>query len=248
MATEVVEVLVQGGKATAAPPLGPALGPLGVNIGQIVADINKKTGDFAGMQVPVKVSVDSDTKEYKISIGTPPTSQLLIKETGIKNGSGTPNTAFVADLKMEQIIKISKMKEDALLGKDPIMRVKEILGTCQSMGIKVEGKAVPEFLEELKLGKYDQKIVSGKTKLSAQELHDQEDERVRMEKEMEEKRDEFVAKANEILANMKDADRKDIEAAMLEAELPLQIISEFLPVEEKKEAATEQPAEEKPAE
>ena len=66
MATEVVEVLVQGGKATAAPPLGPALGPLGVNIGQIVADINKKTGDFAGMQVPVKVSVDSDTKEYKI--------------------------------------------------------------------------------------------------------------------------------------------------------------------------------------
>ena len=62
MAKDTVEVLIQGGKATAAPPLGPALGPKGVNIGKVVADINEKTKDYAGMQVPVKVIIDTDDK------------------------------------------------------------------------------------------------------------------------------------------------------------------------------------------
>jgi len=74
MGKKTVEALIEGGKTTAAPPLGPALGPLGVNIGQIIADINKKTAGFKGMQVPVKIVVDEDTKEYKISVGTPPCS------------------------------------------------------------------------------------------------------------------------------------------------------------------------------
>ena len=67
MAKESVSVQIEGGKATAAPPLGPALGPLKVNIGQIVSDINNKTQDLAGMQVPVTVIVDSETKEYEIT-------------------------------------------------------------------------------------------------------------------------------------------------------------------------------------
>jgi large subunit ribosomal protein L11 len=61
---QTVQALVEGGKATAAPPLGSSLGPLGVNVGQIVADINKKTADFKGMKVPVKVIIDTETKEY----------------------------------------------------------------------------------------------------------------------------------------------------------------------------------------
>ena len=92
MATQTVESLVPGGKATAAPPLGPALGPLGVNIGQIVADINKKTSMFNGMQVPVKVKVDMDTKKFEISVGTPPASSLVLKEAGVEKGSGNPKT------------------------------------------------------------------------------------------------------------------------------------------------------------
>ncbi|MFT4313232.1 MAG: 50S ribosomal protein L11, partial [Candidatus Woesearchaeota archaeon] len=71
MGKKSVDVLIQGGKATAAPPLGPALGPLKVNIGAVVGEINKKTADFAGMQVPVKVTVDEDTKEFETTIGTP---------------------------------------------------------------------------------------------------------------------------------------------------------------------------------
>ena len=244
MATEVVEILIEGGKATAAPPLGPALGPMGVNIGNVVLDINKKTQDFKGMQVPVKVSINTDTKEYTISIGTPPTSQLLIKEANIPKGSGNPSTEFAADLKMEQIIKVSQMKEDALLGKTKIDRVREILGTCQSMGIKVESKTIPELFKELETGKYDQKIESGKTELSEAELKAQEEEKVRMQQEMEEKRDEFLAKANEIKAANEALERKEIVALMLEAELPMQIINEVLPEEKKEEdGAVEKPAE-----
>ena len=247
MATETVEILIEGRKATAAPPLGPALGPMGVNIGQVVVDINNKTQDFKGMQVPVKVIINTDDKSYKIAIGTPPASQLLIKEANIKNGSGTPNVDFVADLKMEQIIKVSKMKQDALLGKDPIMRVKEILGTCQSMGLKVEGKAVPEFFKEFETGKFDKMIISGKTELTAAELQEQEDEMKRMQAEMEEKRDEFLATANGIIAANKDTDRKEVVVLLTEAEIPMQIINELLPEEEKKPEGSE-PAEEKPAE
>ena len=124
MATNSVEVLIEGGKATAAPPLGPALGPLGVNIGQVVADINKKTADFKGMQVPVKVTVNSETRAHTITVGTPPASALIKKESKIEKGSGKPDKELVGDLKIEQIIKIAKMKEDSRSGKTLKERVK----------------------------------------------------------------------------------------------------------------------------
>lgn len=155
MAKEKVETLIEGGKATAAPPLGPALGPLKVNIGQVVADINKKTADFKGMKVPVTVIVDTETKDYQISIGTPPASQLIKTELGIKKGSGTPDKDYVADLSIEQIKKIAGMKFDALLANDLSAAVREIAGTCYSLGIKVDSKAPRDFIADVKSGKYD---------------------------------------------------------------------------------------------
>ncbi len=242
MATEVVEVLIEGGKATAAPPLGPALGPMGINIGQVVIDINKKTQDFKGMQVPVKVEINTETKAYTIKVGTPPASQLIIKETGIEKGSSNPSTDLVADLKIEQVIKIAKMKEDSLLGKTNKDKVKEIMGTCQSMGVMVEGKPVPEALKDVDAGKFDRKIELGKTELTDEELKELEEERIKMQKELEEKREEFLAKANEILQQMAGKERHEIIEAMNEAEIPTQIQQEVLPEEEKK------PVETKPAE
>src|SRR3989338_3580506 len=158
MASQTVEALVAGGKATAAPPLGPALGPLGVNIGQVVSDINKKTAVFNGMQVPVKVIVDTDTKKFEIRIGTPPASELILKEAGVEKGSGSPNTDRVADVVIEQIIKIAKMKEDSLLGNDLKAKIKEIIGTCNSMGILVEGKPAVETIKDVNAGKFDKEI------------------------------------------------------------------------------------------
>ncbi len=158
MAKQSVEALIQGGKATAAPPLGPALGPLGVNIGQVVAEINKKTAAFNGMQVPVTVTVDTDTKEFTITVGTPPASALIKQEAGLKKGSGKPNADFVADLTIDQVIKIAKMKEDALMGKDLKQKVKEIMGTCQSMGVTIEGMKAPEAIKAVNEGKFDDKL------------------------------------------------------------------------------------------
>ncbi len=158
MAEQSVEVLIQGGKATAAPPLGPALGPMGVNIGQVVADINKKTADFKGMQVPVTVTVDTKTKAYTISIGTPPASALIKQEANVKAGSGTTGSQIVGNITLEQVVKIARMKEDSLLGKNLMMRAREIIGTCQSIGISIEGKKAQEMLRELADGKHAEKI------------------------------------------------------------------------------------------
>jgi len=231
MSKEKVEVLIEGGKATAAPPLGPALGPLGVNIGQVVAEINKKTESFKGMQVPVKVIVDTDTKEFKIEIGTPPASSLILKEANIEKGSGNPKQDKVADLKIEQIIKIAKMKEDSLLGKTLKEKVKEIIGTCNSMGILVEGVPAREAIQLVNDKKFDKEIAEEKTELSAEELKELEEEKKHLAEEIEERREEFIKQAKEIIASMEGKERGVIKGKLKEAVIPNEIIEELLPVE-----------------
>jgi len=152
---KVVEALVNGGQATAGPPLGPALGPLGVNVLAIVNKINEVTQDFSGMKVPVKVSVNTETKEFEVSVGTPTTSALLVSELGITKGSGVPNTEKVGDLTMEQVMTIARMKRADVLGRDMKAAVKEVLGTGVSMGVTVLGKDPREIQKEIDEGKHD---------------------------------------------------------------------------------------------
>ena len=245
MAKENIDVLIEGGKATAAPPLGPALGPMGVNIGQVVAEINKKTESFKGMQVPVTVTIDSDTKEFTISVGTPPASALIKEAAGIKKGAANPKTEKVADLKIQQIMKIAKMKEDVLLGKTLKEKTREIIGTCQSMGILVEGVEAQEALKQVKEGKFDELIKSGKTELTEEEKKEQEEEKIRLEEDMKERREEYLEKANAIVNEMKGKDVKTIEKRLKEEEIPAPIITEVLPKEEeKKEGEGEEKKEE----
>lgn len=211
MATETVEALVEGGKASAAPPLGPALGPLGVNIGDVVAKINEKTSSFKGMQVPVKVIVDSDSKAFEISIGTPPAASLIIKEANIKKGSGKPNSLKVADLKIPQIIKIAKMKEDSLLGKDLKNKVKEIIGTCDSMGVLVEGKQARETIQDVNDGKFDKEIKEEKTELTQEEKAELEAERKELQAHVKEV--EAEEKAAEEAEKAEEGEEKPVEEA-----------------------------------
>ncbi len=152
---KVVEALVNGGQATAGPPLGPALGPLGVNVLAIVNKINEVTQDFSGMKVPVKVSVNTETKEFEVSVGTPTTSALLVSELGVTKGSGVPNTEKIGDLTMEQVMKIARMKRADVLGRDMKAAVKEVLGTGVSMGVTVLGKDPREIQKEIDEGKHD---------------------------------------------------------------------------------------------
>lgn len=155
---DTVEVLVEGGRATPGQPLGPALGPLGVNIPKIVAEINNKTKAFDGMKVPVKIIIDSKTKNFEVKVGTPPTSSLISKELGVEKGSGSPKANKVGNLSIAQAIKIAEMKGDSLMGKDLKMRVLEVVGTCTSMGVTIEGMEPKAARNEILAGKFDQQL------------------------------------------------------------------------------------------
>ncbi|MGB9636395.1 MAG: 50S ribosomal protein L11 [Thermoplasmata archaeon] len=155
---DTVEVLVEGGKATPGPPLGPALGPLGVNIVKVVAEINAKTKQFDGMRVPVKIIVDAKTKSFQVEVGTPPVSALILKEVKAEKGSGSPKTNKIGNITIKQAKRIAEMKMSSLLSKDMKNAVKEVVGTCQSMGVTVEGKEPKEVIAEIDAGKWDKEI------------------------------------------------------------------------------------------
>ncbi len=231
MPKETVEALIEGGKATAAPPLGPALGPLGVNISQIIDNINKKTASFAGMQVPVKIVIDTESKEFTISIGTPPTASLLKKEAGIDKGSSNPKIDHVADMRIEQIIKVAIMKEDALLGRTLKHKVKEVLGTADALGVRVEGVDAIDTSKLVAEGKFDKEIDQRKTEVSAAEMEEMKREREELLREIEERREEFEKTAKGIISNMTGQPRSDIKGKLTEAGIPAQIIEELLPRE-----------------
>ncbi|MFW6047000.1 MAG: 50S ribosomal protein L11 [Candidatus Woesearchaeota archaeon] len=152
MSEEVIESLVEGGKATAAPPLGPALGPLGVNIGEVIAEINKKTSEMNGMQVPIKVIVDTTTKDFNIEVGRPPTSALIKKEAGIDLASHNPGEEYEGDVSIEQLTKVAKIKAEDMMGVSLKSKVKEAIGTCVSMGITVEGENPKEIFKKIDSG------------------------------------------------------------------------------------------------
>ncbi len=155
---ETIEALVEGGKASAGPPLGPALGPMGVNIMQVINTINEKTKQYNGMKVPVKVIVNPKTKEFDIEIGTPPAASLILAEIGSEKGSSQPKTKPIGSLTIDQVIKIAKMKETNLIGKDLKHKAKEIIGTCLSMGVKVEGKPAKQAQIAIDNGDFDTKL------------------------------------------------------------------------------------------
>ena len=149
----MVEALVPGGKASAGPPLGPALGPLGVNVAQVVAKINEQTKDLNGMQVPVKVIVKSRT-EFEIEVGTLPTSALIIKEMGVEKGSG--DKTIVGNLTLEQVLKIANIKRKGLLSKTMKHAASEVIGTAGTLGATIEGMSSKEAQMAVSSGKYDE--------------------------------------------------------------------------------------------
>ncbi len=200
MSKETIDLMVDGGKAAAGATMGQSLGPLGVNIQNVLKLINEKTVDFKGMQVPVKVIVDTQTKEVEITVGTPFTSELIKKELGIEKGSGVPNKIKVGNLAIEQVIKIAKMKRDSMLTNNLKSAVKNVVGTCAQMGVLVEGKDIKIINEEINTGIYDKEINVGKTEISEEkaklireqtanilEASKKEEERLKAEKEAAEK-------------------------------------------------------------
>lgn len=156
----IVEVLVPGGKATPSPPLGPALGPLGVNVKAVIDKINEETRSFNGMNVPVKIIInDKDKKQFTIHVGIPPTSSLIKKELGIELGSGTPSEKFVGNLTIKQTVNVARMKRNDSLSKSLKNGVKEVIGTCGTMGITIESMKAKDAIAAINSGRFDSEFL-----------------------------------------------------------------------------------------
>ena len=165
-----IRVLVEGGKAIPGPPLGPALAIHKVNIGQVISAINDKTKDFAGITVPVEVLIDPATKGFEIKVGTPPVSALIKKELKIQKLAMTPWTVgvakegeappapFTGDLHFDAAVKIAKAKLPVLGTRNFKKAVKEVIGSCVSVGCMVEGKHPRQIMKEIDAGEWDEKI------------------------------------------------------------------------------------------
>ena len=134
--TKVIKLQAPGGKATPAPPIGPALGQHGVNIGQFVSQFNERTKEFNGVIVPVEISVYAD-RSFDFIIKSPPASVLLKIEAGVAQGSGVPNKEKVGKVTKAQVRKIAQTKIKDLNAYDLEHADRIIMGTARSMGIDI---------------------------------------------------------------------------------------------------------------
>ncbi len=156
---DTIEVLVPGGQANPGPPLGPELGPTAVNVQEVVNEINEQTAAFDGTEVPVTVFVEDDGS-FSLEIGVPPTAALVKDEAGFETGSGEPQKDFVADLSIDQVKKIAEQKKPDLLAYDTKNAAKEVVGTCASLGVTIEGDNAREFKAKVDAGEYDDALAA----------------------------------------------------------------------------------------
>lgn len=156
MSEKLIRVKVQGGKASQAPPLGPTLNQLGVNVGEVVSKINELTKDFEGMEVNVDIYVNPVTKNYRIEIKSPTTTSLLLKFAGAQQPSGDPSHKKVGDISFDKVVEVSILKRYELTAKSLKSAVKSVISTAGSIGLTIGGKDFKQVLKEVNEGLYDE--------------------------------------------------------------------------------------------
>ncbi|MFX1489026.1 MAG: 50S ribosomal protein L11 [Promethearchaeota archaeon] len=138
--------------------MGPAVGPTGINIKDVVDVINEKTLVFKGLTVPVRIECDPETKQFEIFIETPSTASLILKEAGVEKGSSDSSEDKIGDLTLDKIITVVEAKKDTFLDKTFKFAVKSVLGTALSVGVTVEGEDPREIQKKIDNGEFDDKI------------------------------------------------------------------------------------------
>lgn len=214
-----IKLLIEGGDMKPGPAVAQQLGPMGVNMGKVISDVNEATKDFKGMKVPVELDVDEKTKDFTVSTSSPPTSELLKKEMNLEKGSDKHKEIKMGNASIEDIIKIAKIKHPNMLEKDLKAAVKSILGTSASIGILVENSNPNELIQEVNEGKFDQPINSESTETSEEkrqelnqyfsEIKSKQEAKIAEEKAAEEE----AAKAAEEAGEAKEGEAQPIEGA-----------------------------------
>jgi len=216
----VIKLLVEGGKMAPGPAVAQQLGPMGINMGKVISDVNEATKEFAGVTLPVQLTVDADTKEVSIKVMSPPTSELIKKELKVEKASGARLKQRSGNLAIEQVISVAKSKHDHMLSNEFISSVKSVIGTCQALGVLIENKEAQEIMEEVAEGKYSEEINAQKTDVSPEKR-----------KEL----DTYFAEVAEKQEALKKAEEAEAAAAEeAKAETPAETTEET-PAEEKKE-------------
>ena len=134
--TGIIKLQINAAKATASPPVGPALGQHGVNIAAFIKEFNARTKDMEGYKIPVVITVYAD-RSFTFITKTPPTPLLVLKAAGLNGGSGAPNKTKVGTLTAAQVEEIAKTKMPALNCVSLESAISQVRGTCRSMGVTV---------------------------------------------------------------------------------------------------------------
>jgi large subunit ribosomal protein L11 len=165
-----IKLLVDGGAMKPGPAIAQQLGPMGINMGKVLSDVNAATASFKGMQVPVNLDVDAKKKTFTVTVLSPSVSALLKKEMGIELGSGERRKVQVGNLAIEQIISVTKQKLPGMLANNFLGALKSVVGSAMAMGVLIESKDPKEVLQEIEDGKYDKEIKAQKTETSPEKL------------------------------------------------------------------------------
>jgi large subunit ribosomal protein L11 len=237
-----IKLLIDGGSMTPGPAVAQQLGPMGINMGKVISDVNEATKEFKGMKVPVELDVDEKTKEFTVKTSSPPTSELLKKELKLEKGTADHKNDKVGNASIEDIIKITKIKSPHMLEKEFKTAVKSILGTCASIGIFVENQLPNELIGKISEGKFEKEINEQSTETSPEKRKklDQFFSKVKLAQEAKLAEEAKAAEEAEAAKAAEAAEGAEGE----EGEAPVE--GEEAEGEEKPEA--EAPAEEKPAE
>lgn len=182
-----IKLLIDGGDMKPGPAIAQQLGPIGINIGQVISKVNEATKEFKGMKVPVKLDINEKTKNFTVETSSPPTSELIKKELNLEKGTSNHITTKVGNASIEDIIKITKIKYSNMLEKDFKTAVKSILGTCASVGILVENQNPNELIHKIDTGKFEEEINTQSTETEPEKRQRLEEHFTKVKKEQEAK-------------------------------------------------------------
>ena len=166
----IIKLLIEAGNMKPGPAVAQKLGPLGINIGKVIQQVNEATENFKGLKVPVELDVNPKTKSFSVQVFSPPVAELIKKELGIEKAAGEHKKLKAGNLAIEEVIKIAKIKFPNMLSKNLKAGIKSVVGSCVSLGVLIENKNGKEIEKEITSGLYDNEINQEKTEASQEKL------------------------------------------------------------------------------